>query len=106
MFSSKFENLCNHLTNICDQSDLTSLHASCLFTNKKILSSSSNYSRTRMSGMNFPSIHSEVGTIIKFYNQMFKQRFLCKDKSSVSVKNGRQPSSYNKKSGKLYQCIL
>lgn len=113
MFTKKFEKMCNTLTTICNCSDLSSLHASCLFNGTKILSSSSNYSRSRMEGMNFPSIHSEVNTIMKYHKQMFKNRFLCKNKSSVSIRsnnkiglNSYQQRERCEKSGKLSQYIL
>jgi hypothetical protein len=111
MLSPKFEKMCNSLTHICNNSDLSSLHSSCLFKGKKILSSSNNYSRSRMEGMNFPSIHSEVSTIMKFHKQMFKSRFLCKNKSSVSIRfnntqKQHEQKQYQRSKGKLSPCIL
>ena len=116
-FTKKFEKMCNTLTDECQHSDMESLHASCLFIGKKILSTSHNFNgRTRLSGMNFPSIHAEVGALTKFYGQKFKKRLLCKNKSSLSVpsKNYKESTvvrnqrfercSGNK--GKVSQCIL
>jgi hypothetical protein len=64
-----------------------------------------------MEGMNFPSIHSEVNTIMKFHKQMFKSRFLCKNKSSVSIRFNNKERNENKSNdqrskGKLSPCIL
>lgn len=111
-FSKKYERLCNSLIDECSHSDMESLHASCLFIGKKILSSSHNYnSRSRISGMNFPSIHAEVGTLTKYYNQRFKKRLLQKNKSLLSVPSKTCKQSTNVRSsspieGKEKYCIL
>lgn len=112
-FSKKYEKLCNALIDECFNSDMESLHASCLFNGKKILSTSHNYnSRSRMSGMNFPSIHAEVGLLTKYYNQRFKKRLLQKNKSLLSVpssKTYKQSTSIRSSSpikGKDKYCIL
>lgn len=114
-FSKKFEKMCNSLTDECKHSDMESLHASCLFTGKTILSTSHNYNvRTRLAGMNFPSIHAEVGALTKFYGLKFKRRLLHKRKSILSIpcKNYKESTMMRNNSfergtkGKLSQCIL
>src|SRR5579872_248178 len=85
-FTKKFEKMCNSLIDECHNSDMESLHASCIFTGNKILCSSHNYNiRTRLSGMNLPSVHAEVSTLTKYYGQRFKKRLLYKHKAVMSI---------------------